>query len=95
MQQQSRQTIHSYISELQVLWDQLTSCDPAWPSTEAAKMYIDLCDRQRVWHLLVTLRDEFESIRSSLLHRSPLPKLGTMIKDLISEEACQDTFRAE
>ena len=28
MQQQSGNTIHSHISELQDLWDQLASCDP-------------------------------------------------------------------
>ena len=87
-----RATIHSYISELQALWDQLASCDPSWPNPEVAKVYADLCDRQRVWHLLMTLRDEFEYIRSSLLHRSSLPKLDMMIKDLISEEARLDTL---
>ena len=62
MQQQSGQTIHSYTFELQVLWDQLASCDPAQPSPEAAKVYADLRDRQRVWHLLMIVRDEFESV---------------------------------
>ena len=81
------ETIHSYISELQALWNQLASCDVVWPNTEAAKMYANLCDRQHVWYLLMTLRSEFGSIQSSLLHRSPLPKLDTVIKDLISEKA--------
>ena len=58
-------------------------------------MYADLCDRQHVWHLLMIIRDEFESVWRSLLHRNPLPKLDTMIKDLISEEARLDTLRAE
>ena len=48
MQQQSGQTIHSYISELQALWDQLASCDPAWPSTKVAKVDDDLRNCQRV-----------------------------------------------
>ena len=68
---------------------------PAWPSTEAAKIYANLRDHQCVRHLLMTLRDEFESIQSSLLHRNPLPTLDTMIKDLISEEARLDTLRAK
>ena len=58
-------------------------------------MYADLHDRQRVRHLLMTIRDEFEYVWSSLLHRSPLPKLDTVIKDLISEEARLDTLSAE
>ena len=85
MQQKSGQTMHSYISKLQVLWDQLASCNPTWPNTEAAKVYADLRDRQCIWHLLMTVRDEFESVQSSPLHCISLPKLDTMIKDLISE----------
>ena len=79
IQQQSGQTSHSYISKLQALWDQLDSCDSAWPNIEAAKVYADLRDRQRVWHMFMTLRVEFGSIRSSLLHRSSLPKLDIVI----------------
>ena len=74
------------------MWDQFASCDPTWPSPEAGKEYADLRDRQRAWHLLMTLRDEFESIQSYLLYRSALPKLDTVIKDLISDEARLDTF---
>ena len=69
MQQQPGQTIHSYVSELQELWDQITLGDPTWPSSAAATIYANLHDRQHIWHLLMTLRDKFESIRSSLLHR--------------------------
>ena len=83
-QQQPRQIVHSYVSKLQNLRDQLASCDPAWPNTEVAKVYADLCDSQCVWHMLMTLRDEFEPIRSSLIHVSPFLTLDTVIKDLIS-----------
>ncbi|KAK4384587.1 Retrovirus-related Pol polyprotein from transposon TNT 1-94 [Sesamum angolense] len=95
MQQQPDQTIHTYISELQTLWDQLAICDPVWPNVEATKVYADLRDRQHVWHLLMTVRDEFESVQSSLLHQSPLPKLDIVIKDLISEEIRLNTLRVE
>ena len=95
MQHQPGKNIYSHVFELQVLRDQLASCDPAWPRTEAAKVNADFCDCQRVWHLFMTVRDEFESVRNSLLHRNPLPKLDTVIKDLISEETCLDTLRAE
>ncbi|KAL0294952.1 UNVERIFIED_CONTAM: Retrovirus-related Pol polyprotein from transposon RE2 [Sesamum angustifolium] len=43
----------------------------------------------------MTLRDEFESLQSSVLHRSPLPKLDIVIKDLISEEIRLNTLHAE
>ena len=45
--------------------------------------------------MLMIVRDEFESIRSSLIHRSLLPKLDTVIKNLISEEARIDTLRVK
>ena len=41
------------------------------------------------------VRDEFESVQSSRLHHSLLPKFDTVIKDLISEKAHLDTLRAE
>ncbi|KAL0419303.1 UNVERIFIED_CONTAM: hypothetical protein Sradi_1343800 [Sesamum radiatum] len=95
MQQQPGQTIHIYISLLQTLWDQLAICDLVWPNVEATKVYADFRDRQHVWHLLMTLRDEFDYVRSSLLHWSPLSKLDTIIKDLISEEIQWNTLCAE
>ncbi|KAL0448947.1 UNVERIFIED_CONTAM: putative mitochondrial protein [Sesamum latifolium] len=75
--------------------DQLAICDPVWPNVEATKVYANLRDQQHVWHLHMTLRDEFEYVRSSLLHRSPLPKLDIVIKDLICEEIQLNTLRAE
>ena len=48
MQQQSGQTIYSYISELQALWHLLASCDLAWPSPKTAKVYVDLRDGRHV-----------------------------------------------
>lgn len=53
MQQPPEQTIHTYIFELQVSWDQLSVCDPIWLDIKATKMFADLCDRQHVWHLLM------------------------------------------
>ena len=50
-------------------------------------MYVDLRDRQRVCHLLMIVRDEFESIRS-FLH-------DTVIKDFISEKARLDNLQAK
>ena len=73
----------------------VASCDPAWPSTEAAKVHASLRNRQCVRHLLMTIRDEFESLRNSLLHRNLLPKLDTVINDLISKEARLDTLQAK
>ena len=43
----------------------------------------------------MTLRDEFDHIQSSLIHRSPFLTLDTMIKDLISQEARLNTLRVE
>ena len=43
--------------------------------------------------MLITHRDEFEPIWSSLIHSSLFPTLDTVIKDLISEEDHLDTLR--
>ncbi|XP_010244218.1 PREDICTED: uncharacterized protein LOC104588095 [Nelumbo nucifera] len=95
MKQQPEQTIHIYVFELQVLWDQLTQCDPELDSTSAATTYSKLHDCQRVWHLLMTLRDEYEPISGTLLHHSPLPSLEVVIKDLLYKETRLKTLRDE
>ncbi|XP_010265970.1 PREDICTED: uncharacterized protein LOC104603606 [Nelumbo nucifera] len=95
MKQQPEQTIHNYVSELQVLWDQLAQCEPEWDSTSAAITYSKLRDHQRVWHLLMTLRNEYEPISGTLLHHCPLPSLEVVIKDLLSEETRLKTLRDE
>ncbi|XP_010270824.1 PREDICTED: uncharacterized protein LOC104607033 [Nelumbo nucifera] len=43
----------------------------------------------------MTLRDEYEPISGTLLHRSPLPSLDVVIKDLLSEETRLKTLRDE
>ncbi|KAJ9169932.1 hypothetical protein P3X46_018074 [Hevea brasiliensis] len=40
-----------------------------------------------VYQFTLALNDEFESVRSSLLHRDPFPKLEIMFIELLSEEA--------
>ena len=43
----------------------------------------------------MTLKDEFESIRSSLLHHNLFPTLDTVIKDLILEQDRLNTLQAK
>ncbi|XP_010263725.1 PREDICTED: uncharacterized protein LOC104601921 [Nelumbo nucifera] len=76
-------------------YDSSKECEPEWDSTSVATTYSKLRNRQRVWHLLMTLRDEYEPISSTLLYHSPLPSLDVVINDLLSEETHLKTLRDE
>src|SRR4051812_47974727 len=43
-------------------------------------------DRRNLFHFAMRLRPEFESLRGSLLHRSPLPSITDAVCELISDE---------
>jgi hypothetical protein len=46
-------------------------------------------------HIMMALRDDFESTRASLLHCQPLPTLDATISELISEETRRSTMKMQ
>jgi hypothetical protein len=51
-----------------------------------ASDYITFRDSLHSVEFLIAIRDEFENIRASLLHHSPLPSLKSAISELVLEE---------
>ena len=50
-------------------------------------MPISLMEKsKRLVHFLKTLRSEFEGLRSSILHRSPLPSIDSIVSELLAGE---------
>lgn len=43
-------------------------------------------EEQRLVQFLMAWRDEFEPLRGSILHRSPLPTVADAVSELIAEE---------
>ncbi|KAK3032074.1 hypothetical protein RJ639_036288 [Escallonia herrerae] len=52
-------------------------------------------DRQRLVQFLMALIDDFESVRASLLHRSPFPTLEAAISDLLYEETRLGSLKSQ
>ena len=40
-----------------------------------------------VVQFLMVLRDDFEGIRATILHRSPLPSVDSVVNELLAEES--------
>ncbi|KAG6482441.1 hypothetical protein ZIOFF_059072 [Zingiber officinale] len=45
-----------------------------------------LLEEQRLVQFLMTLRDDFEGLRGTILHRSPLPSVDSVVHELLAEE---------
>ena len=55
---------------------------------KAFKPYIDRREEQRLVQFLMALRSDFEGLRGSILHRTPLPTIDSVVHELIAEETC-------
>ena len=86
MKQQPGKTITSFLSEMHYVWDQLTSFEPEFTDATNANKFFSYRDRQRLVLFLMDLIDDFEHVRASLLHRSPLPTLNQAVTELLSKE---------
>jgi len=59
--------------------------------TESAELkacgtYIERREQQRLIQFLTALRSDFEGLRGSILHRSPLPSVDSVVSELLAEE---------
>jgi hypothetical protein len=81
---QNNMTIQDFYSAMSNLWDQLALMESA--ELKAVKAYIDQREEQRLVQFLMALRDDFEGLRGSILHRTPLPKVDSVVNELLAEE---------
>ena len=59
--------------------------------TESAKLkacgaYIERREQQRLVQFLTALRSDFKGLRGSILHRSPLPSVDSVVSELLAED---------
>ena len=59
--------------------------------TESAELkacgaYIDRREQQRLVQFLMALRSDYEGLRGSILHLSPLPSVDSVVSELLAEE---------
>jgi hypothetical protein len=81
---QNDMTIHEFYSAMTNLWDQLALMESA--ELKSVKAYTDQREEQRLVQLLMALRDDFEGLRGSILHRTPLPSVDSVVSELLAEE---------
>ncbi|KAK0597996.1 hypothetical protein LWI29_030648 [Acer saccharum] len=67
-----------------VLWDQLTMTEPEW--TKKHDEYQALRERIKLVQFLLALTNDFEALRSSILHRKPLPTTDDILLELLAEQ---------
>ena len=60
-------------------WDQLALTESA--ELKACGAYIARREQQRLLHFLTVLRSDFEGLRGSILHRSPLPSIDSVVSE--------------
>ncbi|KAL5698367.1 hypothetical protein ACHQM5_029416 [Ranunculus cassubicifolius] len=81
---QGDRTIQQFYHEMSSLWDQLDMIDS--PELLALPLYAEKRKRQKLFQFIFALRDDFENIRSSILHRNPLPDLDNVVSELLADE---------
>eukprot|EP00257_Ricinus_communis_P024689 XP_025012103.1 uncharacterized protein LOC112533881 [Ricinus communis] len=84
--QQKSMSIQEFYDAMTDLWDQLALTEPA--ELRAFGPYIVRREEQRLVQFLMALRDEFEGLRGSILHRHPLPSVDSVVSELLAEEIC-------
>ncbi|KAF7126974.1 hypothetical protein RHSIM_Rhsim11G0089400 [Rhododendron simsii] len=93
LRQEPDQSINDFLSQVYCVWDQLALPEPTWSCTADAKIFTSHRDQQRLIFFLMALTMDFEPIRGSLLHRSPLLTLEQAISELLSKETCLSSLK--
>ena len=86
LRQDPGECITTFHSRVRFLWDQLAASKPVIRSVSDAKLVSTHREHLRLHQFLMGILDDFESVRSQLLNRSPLPTVNQAINDLIHEE---------
>ena len=81
---QNDRNIQDFYSEITALWDQLAMTEDA--ELRSFAPYIARREVQRLVQLLMALRPEYEHCRASILHRTPLPSVDSVLHELLAEE---------
>ncbi|GFZ05934.1 hypothetical protein Acr_18g0001040 [Actinidia rufa] len=79
-------SISAFLPQIYSIWDQLAPSEPKWLCAGDSTLFATYRDQQRLILFLMGLSDIYEPVRTSLLHRIPLPTLEQAISELLSEE---------
>ncbi|XP_070675617.1 uncharacterized protein [Malus domestica] len=82
--QQGDKSIQVFYNELSNLWDQLALTEPE--ELGIVKLYCKYREEQCLVQFLMPLRDKFETLHSSIFHRTPFPSVDSVLNELQVEE---------
>ena len=77
-------SVREFYAAMSDLWDQLALTEPA--ELKAFRPYISRREEQRLVQFLMALRSDFEGLRGTILHRTPIPTVDSVVHELIAEE---------
>ena len=77
-------SIQEFYFAMTDLWDQLALTESTKLKTCGAS--IECREQQRLVQFLTALHSDFEGLRGSILHRSPLPSVDFVVSELLAEE---------
>jgi hypothetical protein len=83
-------SIQEFYSVMTDLWDQLALIESV--ELKAYGAYIERREQQRLIQFLTALRSDFKGLRGSILHRSPLPFVDSVVSELLAEEICLQSY---
>ena len=84
LRQQPHQRISEFHSQMTALWDQLALNEPA--RTHSHTEYQILRELTKLVQFLLTFSDDFEALRSSILHQKPLLTATDVFPELLIEQ---------
>jgi hypothetical protein len=77
-------SIQEFYYAMTDLWDQLALTELV--ELKACGAYIKRREQQRLIQFLTALRNDFEGLKGSILHRSPLSSVDSVVSELLAEE---------
>ena len=75
-------SVQEFYSAMTDLWDQFMESK----ELKACNAYIARTEEQRLVQFLMALRGDFEGLRGSVLHHSPLLPVNSIVSDLLVEK---------
>ena len=75
-------SVQKFYSTITDFWDQLVLTES--DELKACGAYTSYREEQLLVHFLMALRSDFEGLRGSILHRSPLPPFDSVVSELLA-----------
>ena len=75
------------------VWNQLVLSEPHWTCDKDAALFDEHHNKLRLMQFLMTLNDDFETVRALLLHRKPLPSIDDSLTKILFEEIRKQRYK--